>query len=130
MLAAARAQTRSAPHARFVQADACALPFADDAFDVVVSASALHYVEKPGQALHEMRRVARPGGRVVVLDWCRDFRAMRWLDRFLRYADPAHRRTLALGEVRALLREAGLTMEWARRFRYWWWGLMLAEARG
>jgi ubiquinone/menaquinone biosynthesis C-methylase UbiE len=129
MIALAREKTHRAPNARFVQADAHDLPFADASFDAVVSASVLHYLAAPAAALGEMRRVARPGGRVVVLDWCRDDRAMRWMDALLRRVDPAHRRVFTGAEVRALLREARLAPERVRRFRYWWWGLMVAGAR-
>jgi ubiquinone/menaquinone biosynthesis C-methylase UbiE len=47
------------------------LPFADASFDVVVSCLALHNIyEKTEreQAVHELARVLRPGGHVVVLD--------------------------------------------------------------
>lgn len=48
--------------------NAMALPFADQSFDCVTSAFALRNVPDIGQAVQEMRRVARAGGRVVSLD--------------------------------------------------------------
>ncbi|MQW75306.1 methyltransferase domain-containing protein [Nocardioides sp. dk4132] len=42
------------------------LPYPDDAFDLVVSSLALHYVEDWDAALAEVRRVLRPGGRLTV----------------------------------------------------------------
>ncbi|MEV0385463.1 methyltransferase domain-containing protein [Nonomuraea sp. NPDC050643] len=41
------------------------LPFADGAFDDVVASLVLHYLEDWGPALAEMRRVLRPGGRLI-----------------------------------------------------------------
>ncbi|WP_431967922.1 class I SAM-dependent methyltransferase [Actinacidiphila sp. bgisy160] len=41
------------------------LPFADGAFDMVVSSLVLHYLEDWGPTLAEMRRVLRPGGRLI-----------------------------------------------------------------
>jgi SAM-dependent methyltransferase len=41
--------------------DAYELPFADDSFDIVFAASLLHHLERPVDALKEMRRVARRG---------------------------------------------------------------------
>ena len=49
-------------------ADALTLPFADAAFACVVSAFLLRNLEDLGRGLGEMRRVTRPGGRVVTLD--------------------------------------------------------------
>ncbi|UNO43555.1 class I SAM-dependent methyltransferase [Streptomyces sp. MST-110588] len=41
------------------------LPFADGAFDDVLASLVLHYLEDWGPALAEMRRVLRPGGRLI-----------------------------------------------------------------
>jgi ubiquinone/menaquinone biosynthesis C-methylase UbiE len=41
------------------------LPFADAAFDDVVASLVLHYVEDWGPTLAELRRVLRPGGRLI-----------------------------------------------------------------
>jgi len=49
-------------------ADALTLPFADGAFACVVSAFLLRNLEDLGRGLGEMRRVTRPGGRVVTFD--------------------------------------------------------------
>ncbi len=43
------------------------LPFADDAFDVVIASLVLHYLQDWTDALAELRRVLVPGGRVVVV---------------------------------------------------------------
>jgi ubiquinone/menaquinone biosynthesis C-methylase UbiE len=42
------------------------LPYRDDRFDLVVASLALHYVEDWASALAELRRVLKPGGRLVV----------------------------------------------------------------
>jgi len=52
--------------ARLVQADAQALPFRAEAFDVVMSAfGGLPFVADSARALREAARVLRPGGRIV-----------------------------------------------------------------
>lgn len=48
--------------------DATALPFADQAFDVVLVRSVLMYVDDRPAAIHELRRVLRPGGRVSLFE--------------------------------------------------------------
>ena len=42
------------------------LPYADGRFDLVLSVTALEFMADPEQALAEMVRVAKPGGRVVI----------------------------------------------------------------
>jgi demethylmenaquinone methyltransferase/2-methoxy-6-polyprenyl-1,4-benzoquinol methylase len=54
-----------------VQCDAERLPFADDSFDVVSVAFGLRNMTHKDVALAEMRRVARPGGKVLVLEFSR-----------------------------------------------------------
>ena len=49
--------------------DALRLPFRDEAFDAVTISFGLRNVASPGAALAEMRRVARPGGRLVVCEF-------------------------------------------------------------
>ena len=54
----------------FVAGDATRLPFADAAFDAVTISFGLRNVSDVAGALAEMRRVTRPGGRVVICDFC------------------------------------------------------------
>ncbi|HJZ24990.1 MAG TPA: demethylmenaquinone methyltransferase [Streptosporangiaceae bacterium] len=49
--------------------DALRLPFRDEAFDAVTISFGLRNVASPGAALAEMRRVTRPGGRLVVCEF-------------------------------------------------------------
>ncbi|MEU1725207.1 class I SAM-dependent methyltransferase [Actinomadura sp. ATCC 39365] len=42
------------------------LPFPDDTFDDVIASLVLHYLKDWGPALAELRRVLRPGGRLLV----------------------------------------------------------------
>jgi SAM-dependent methyltransferase len=53
---------------RLAWAEAEALPFAAETFDAVFSVGGFNYFRDPVRALHEMRRVARPGAVVVVAD--------------------------------------------------------------
>jgi ubiquinone/menaquinone biosynthesis C-methylase UbiE/chromosome segregation ATPase len=54
------------PNVRFLAGDCVAIPAADDAFDVVVSFETLEHVDQQDQMLSEIRRVLRPGGRLVI----------------------------------------------------------------
>jgi demethylmenaquinone methyltransferase/2-methoxy-6-polyprenyl-1,4-benzoquinol methylase len=70
--ARAKAQARGMAGLQFVQASADALPFADGAFDVVVSAFVLRSLAaiRTGSA-RELRRVLRPGGAASLLELTR-----------------------------------------------------------
>jgi demethylmenaquinone methyltransferase/2-methoxy-6-polyprenyl-1,4-benzoquinol methylase len=52
-----------------VAGDALRLPFRDEAFDAVTVSFGLRNVADPQQGLAEMRRVTRPGGRLVVCEF-------------------------------------------------------------
>jgi demethylmenaquinone methyltransferase / 2-methoxy-6-polyprenyl-1,4-benzoquinol methylase len=54
---------------RFVHGDAQRLPFADNSFDVVTVGYGLRNLASWATGLSEMQRVARPGGRLLVLDF-------------------------------------------------------------
>jgi ubiquinone/menaquinone biosynthesis C-methylase UbiE len=46
-----------------------ALPYPDASFDGAIAARLLLHVTDPDAVLREMKRVVKPGGRVVVMDW-------------------------------------------------------------
>ncbi|MEN9491872.1 MAG: bifunctional demethylmenaquinone methyltransferase/2-methoxy-6-polyprenyl,4-benzoquinol methylase [Pseudomonadota bacterium] len=54
-----------------LQCDAEKLPFPDNYFDLVTVAFGLRNMTHKDQALQEMRRVLRPGGRLLVLEFSR-----------------------------------------------------------
>ena len=56
---------------RLAMADALGVPFGDATFDVIVSGFLVRNVSNLDRALAEMKRVMRPGGRLVVLDTTR-----------------------------------------------------------
>jgi ubiquinone/menaquinone biosynthesis C-methylase UbiE len=70
-IAAQVADRLKLPHLAFGQGDAEALAFASDHFDAVLCAFGLNHLPERAQALAEMRRVLRPGGRLVVSAWHR-----------------------------------------------------------
>ncbi|MFF7730804.1 class I SAM-dependent methyltransferase [Streptomyces sp. NPDC008001] len=61
-----------AEHCAYERGTVLALPFEDDRFDHVISASSLHEWADPVTALSEMHRVLRPGGRYCISDLRRD----------------------------------------------------------
>lgn len=56
-----------------IQGDSERLPFASGSFDVVTCANSFHHYPQQGRAVAEMRRVLRPGGRLMLVDGHRDW---------------------------------------------------------
>ncbi|OUM98036.1 MAG: bifunctional demethylmenaquinone methyltransferase/2-methoxy-6-polyprenyl-1,4-benzoquinol methylase [Firmicutes bacterium ZCTH02-B6] len=72
MLVRARAKAQAyglANICQFVQGNALDLPFPDDSFDAATIAFGLRNVTDRERCLAEMRRVVRPGGRVLILEF-------------------------------------------------------------
>ena len=65
------AKAKAAKHGdvSFEEGDVTKLRFADDAFDAATISFGIRNVDDPVQGLREMRRVVRPDGRVVVLEF-------------------------------------------------------------
>jgi phosphatidylethanolamine/phosphatidyl-N-methylethanolamine N-methyltransferase len=63
-----RVQKQGLRNVRLLEMDASALTFADDSFDVVYAPYLISVVPDPVQVVREMRRVCRPGGKIVVVN--------------------------------------------------------------
>jgi ubiquinone/menaquinone biosynthesis C-methylase UbiE len=68
LLAHARGRVPGAP---LVEGELEQLPYADASFDVVTGFNSFQYAARPAVALAKARRVARPGGHVLLLNCAR-----------------------------------------------------------
>ncbi|MBJ6725904.1 class I SAM-dependent methyltransferase [Geomesophilobacter sediminis] len=84
------------------------LPFADDSFSIVVTRYSFHHLLHPAQALAEMIRVCRPGGRVLVADVALPPEKAAAYDRLEILRDPSHTHALTVPEFEALFAGSGL----------------------
>ena len=66
MLARARKKYGQYPHVYFEQADILHLPYPDEKFTAVVAANVIHLLDDPHQALRELDRVCKPGGKLII----------------------------------------------------------------
>jgi ubiquinone/menaquinone biosynthesis C-methylase UbiE len=106
-----RAARLHRPDARVLRAPAEDLPFDDHSFDVAVSTLVLCGVDDQPRALRELRRVLRPGGRLLFIEHVRSADAalarlqdrMNWLNRLVVCCD-CNRPTLDS------IRQAGFTV--------------------
>jgi demethylmenaquinone methyltransferase/2-methoxy-6-polyprenyl-1,4-benzoquinol methylase len=69
MIAVGRDKYADRSDIQFVEADATALPFADEEFDATTISFGLRNVVRPKDALAEMLRVTKPGGRIVICEF-------------------------------------------------------------
>lgn len=51
---------------RFEQANILRLSYEDGRFDTVVAANVIHLLDEPYQALHELERVCKAGGKIII----------------------------------------------------------------
>ena len=54
------------PNVTVQKASILDIPFEDNKFDVVVAANVIHLLDEPEKALAEMKRVCKPGGKLII----------------------------------------------------------------
>jgi ubiquinone/menaquinone biosynthesis C-methylase UbiE len=107
MIARAEKKAASAQvEVAFQQAPAQALPFPEAQFDVVLTTVMLHHLSRPTRerCAQEMRRVLKPGGRVLAVDFAPRAESKGFIHRFHRHGH------LKLDDIIAILAAAGLNV--------------------
>ncbi|NJM68513.1 MAG: class I SAM-dependent methyltransferase [Acaryochloris sp. RU_4_1] len=129
MLAIARQKLHNYANVAFQVGSASALSVSDQSFDVIISANAFHDFDDPAAALAEMKRVLKPNGKVVTLDWCKDFWLCRICDALLQRTDPAHQQCCTQREFHDFLTSSGFNIDASGKACFGIvWGLMVATA--
>ena len=90
------------------QGDVSAMPYGDATFDVVTCRFAVHHFPDPLAVVREMRRVCRPGGRIVIADSAPAAGKAEAFNAMERLRDSSHTRALPVEELTELFRRAGL----------------------
>lgn len=136
MLEQARRKLQADGRIGWTNAPAENLPFAHGTFDAVVCNNSFHYYRHPTGVLEEFRRVLRPDGWLILVDWCNDFWGCKLGDWGLRLAHHTylHRyalsRVYGLREMQDLLLQAGFRVASAGKVAMdWGWGVMVFRAR-
>jgi ubiquinone/menaquinone biosynthesis C-methylase UbiE len=116
--------------AALLAADVHRLPLRSESFGLAVSTSVLHHWRDPAQALTEIFRVLRPGGRLALTDWSADRLPLRLYSSLLRRTDHSIQRVYRGAELASLARSAGFAVEAVKRFRVsWLWAMTTLTAR-
>ena len=63
-----RVVKKGVTNVRLQEMDAANLSFADDSFDIVYAPYVISVVSDPVKVVNEMRRVCRPGGKIIILN--------------------------------------------------------------
>jgi ubiquinone/menaquinone biosynthesis C-methylase UbiE len=69
------------PNFKFVEGRAEEIPFPDESFDKVLLFLTLHHIQDQSKAIHEIRRVMKKGGRLLLLE----LDALSWIGRSARF---------------------------------------------
>jgi len=85
-----------------------ALPYHDASFDVVTCRFAFHHFRDPLAVLRNIRRVCRPGGRIVVADSAPVAAKADAFNAMERLRDPSHTQAFPVEKLTALFEKAGL----------------------
>jgi ubiquinone/menaquinone biosynthesis C-methylase UbiE len=111
-LARAEAERHGLTNVEFRSGDAEHLPFPVATFDVVSCRAAFHHFEHPERVLAEMKRVAKPGGRLLVADLLTDEDPVKAEahNAIERLCDPTHVRALPASEFERMFGNAGLEL--------------------
>jgi SAM-dependent methyltransferase len=105
-----RAEAENVRNVEFVSGSAEELPFQEEQFSLVVSRHAPHHFHHLDKFLGEVRRVLKPGGRLVVADQISpSAQVVEWVDRWEQTRDPSHFRQRTITEWRELTAAAGLS---------------------
>lgn len=98
-------------------ADAEALPFEDDTFDLVTCRLAFHHFPNARQAVAEFARVLKPGGLLGFTDniVAPDKQAAGYYNAYEKLRDPSHNWVYPLVRLQAMFEQAGLQVEASRQ---------------
>jgi ubiquinone/menaquinone biosynthesis C-methylase UbiE len=110
-------QEKGLTNVTWLPGDVYALPFPQPQFSIVSSRFAFHHFQDPLAALKEMKRVCKPGGRVVVADMAPLPEKAAALNAAELLRDPSHARALPQQELRELFEEAGLANPEVNNYR-------------
>jgi ubiquinone/menaquinone biosynthesis C-methylase UbiE len=104
--------TRQVSRAAFLCGEAEQLPFPDGSLDLVTCQCSFHHMPKPELALAEMVRVAKPEGRVLVIDTLAPESGAKFElhNRIERVRDPSHALTLRLTSFLSMFEERNLSI--------------------
>lgn len=110
------ARSKNIPGAEFVVGDCEDLPFEENSFDAVICCESFHHYPNVSDFFNSVKRVLKPGGRLILRDMTMNTRGARWFCNhieipLINLTGHGDVRIYGRDEVDALCRNAGLKME-------------------
>jgi ubiquinone/menaquinone biosynthesis C-methylase UbiE len=111
--AARLARERGLANIAWLAGDVERMPVASGSFEIVVCRISLHHWPDAARGIQEMARVARSGGRVVLVDNVvpDDAHLAEFVNHYERVRDPSHHRCYSLNQLQTMFVAAGLRIE-------------------
>lgn len=105
--------SRGLANTGFQHADGETLPYPDETFDIVTCKLALHYFPNPMRLIGEMQRVAKRGGRLMLIDRVasEDRRKREYHNHIEKLRTPSKVKVYATSEIVEMLEHQGLTID-------------------
>jgi ubiquinone/menaquinone biosynthesis C-methylase UbiE len=130
MLTVARQRLPEDARTRWLHGTLDAVELPPGSFDLVTCNNAFHLFPEQQASLHHMAALARPGGLVALIDWCREYPQLAVLQLLVNAGVGQRRRILTRKELGGMLRKAGLELTREERFSATpFWGMMCMMAR-
>ena len=98
------------------------LPYSDNMFDIVINTISFHHYEHSLQALNEMYRVLKPGGKLVLLDSIKNPRCISILPWYWDFAEKSkcYTKHLFEKEFKVLFGETSFSsVSFKRKYKFW-----------
>ncbi|PID94219.1 MAG: hypothetical protein CSA95_04060 [Bacteroidetes bacterium] len=119
MVAETRQRLKDFPKIQIEQANCFQLPYADNSFDTIFMGNLLHIIPNPEKALAEAKRVLKPNGQVIVLDFTSKgmklFDKIRMVSLFLKFygKPPQGGQNIDDKKLKAMFENTGLKVEYS-----------------
>jgi arsenite methyltransferase len=111
----------------FVLQSASALDYTGD-FDYVLSTNAFHHFVGKKEVFSRIHKSLKPGGVLVIQDFCDDFVLMRLVDWLGKIGEKAHVGSTTSRELRELFVAAGFSAVEVKTTKLnWLWGIMIGK---